>query len=96
MPFIANWPGVIPKVQEFTGLVSSLDIAATSVALAGADNRKLDGVNLLPFLQGTKQGGPCQALFWCLEEASNIYAVRTVDYKYMKQPLPNVGRSFLI
>ncbi|MEI8619151.1 hypothetical protein P4S63_25215 [Pseudoalteromonas sp. B193] len=61
--------GVIPKGEEFTGLISSLDIAATSVALAGADNKKLDGVNLLPFLQGTKQGSPHQALFWRLEEA---------------------------
>lgn len=94
VPFIAHWPGVIPKGEEFSGLVSSLDIAATSVALAGADNKKLDGVNLLPFIQGTKQGSPHKALFWRLEEAPNIYAVRTVDYKYMNQPLPNVGRSF--
>ena len=63
VPFIAHWPGVIPKGEEFTGLVSSLDIAATSVALAGADNKKLDGVNLLPFLQGTKQGAHIRRYF---------------------------------
>ena len=96
VPFIAHWPNKIPKGKTFDGLVSSLDIAATSVKLAGAkdDNNELEGVNLIPYATGDKQGSPHQALFWRLEEADNIYAVRTMKYKYMNQPLPNVGRSF--
>ncbi|TYK67469.1 sulfatase-like hydrolase/transferase [Colwellia echini] len=96
VPFIAHWPKKIPKGSTFDGLVSSLDIAATSVALAGADasDGKLEGVNLIPYASGEKQGSPHQALFWRLEEADNIWAVRTVDSKYLSQPLPNVGRSF--
>ncbi|MCL1046013.1 sulfatase-like hydrolase/transferase [Shewanella electrodiphila] len=94
VPFIAHWPKRIQPGQTFDGLVSSLDIAATSVAIAEASDKQLDGVNLIPYLTGNNSGSPHQALFWRLEEASDIYAVRTVDYKYMNQPLPNVGRSF--
>lgn len=96
VPFIAHWPKKIPKGKVFDGLVSSLDIAATSIALAGVDAPKdeIDGVNLLPYFTGEKQDSPHEALFWRLEEAPHIYAVRTMDYKYMNQPLPNVGRSF--
>ncbi|MCM2678971.1 sulfatase family protein [Echinimonas agarilytica] len=94
VPFIAHWPNKIKRGQTFEGLVSSLDIAATSVALAGARNGDLDGVDLVPYVTGQKRGSPHHALFWRLEEAANIYAVRTMDAKYMRQPLPNVGRSY--
>lgn len=94
VPFIAHWPKVITKGKKFDGLVSSLDIAATSIALAGANKDMLDGVNLVPYFTGEKKGSPHSALFWRLEEADYIYAVRTPEAKYMNQPLPNVGRSF--
>ena len=96
VPFIAHWPNKIPKGMKFDGLVSSLDIAATSVALAGADSSdgKLEGVNLIPFIEGTTKGSPHHALFWRLEEADHLWAVRTLDSKYLNQTLPNVGRSF--
>ncbi|GGA85404.1 N-acetylgalactosamine-6-sulfatase [Neiella marina] len=96
VPFIAHWPAKIKQGVKFKGLVSSLDIAATSVALAGAqvEDGELDGVNLLPYVTGQKTGTPHQALFWRLEEQDNIFAVRTMDSKYLNQPLPEVGRSF--
>lgn len=96
VPFIAHWPKKIKKGQVFDGLVSSLDIAATSVALAGADDSDglLDGVNLMPFITGTSKGTPHQALFWRLEEADNIWAVRTITGKYMQQGLPGVNRAY--
>lgn len=96
VPFIAHWPNKIAKGQTFDGLVSALDIAATSIALAGgyAPAEEIDGVNLLPYFLGEKTDSPHQALFWRLEEQEYIYAVRTMDAKYMRQPLPNVGRSF--
>lgn len=96
VPFIAHWPEGIPKGTQFDGLVSALDIAATSVALAGADQSdgKLEGKNLIPFVTGEKQGSPHKALFWRLEEADHIWAVRTEGAKYMRQALPNVNLSF--
>ncbi|MBU2918844.1 sulfatase-like hydrolase/transferase [Psychrosphaera sp. F3M07] len=96
VPFIAHWPAKIPKGEKFDGLVSALDLAATSVALAGADTSdgKLEGVDLTPYMTGEKTGSPSQALFWRLEEADHIWAVRTMESKYMNQALPGVNRAF--
>ena len=96
VPFIAHWPAGFGNKGQFDGLVSSLDIAATSLGLAGADvhDAKLDGVNLLPYIRGENLQSPHLALFWRLEEASDLWAVRTSDFKYLNQPLPGVGKSF--
>ncbi|WP_370980238.1 sulfatase [Agaribacterium sp. ZY112] len=96
VPFIAHWPNKIKKGQRFDGLVSALDIAATSLALAGADvkDAKLDGVDLTPYVSEGKKGSPHEALFWRLEEAENLWAVRTIDAKYIRQPLPDVGHAY--
>ena len=48
-------------------MMISLDIMATSLAAAGAKEeslKNLDGVNLLPFIEGKKDGHPHQQLFW--------------------------------
>ena len=67
---------------RFDGLVSSLDIFATSIAAAGIDTctlkNPIDGVNLLPYLSGEKKGNPHEILFWRKERKS---AVRMGDYK---------------
>ena len=96
VPFIAHWPNGIPAGMNFDGLVSALDIAATSVALAGAEDPDglLEGANLIPYLNGEKEGSPNEALFWRLEEADYIWAVRTMEGKYMQQGLPGVGRAY--
>lgn len=96
VPFIAHWPKKIKKGFKFHGLVSSLDIAATSVALSNADQSDalLEGVNLFPYMTKENQESPLDALFWRLEEAEHLWAVRTLEFKYLNQSLPNVGRSF--
>ena len=48
-------------------MMISLDIMATSLAAAGEKQsalKKLDGVNLLPFLAGKKDKPPHQYLYW--------------------------------
>ncbi|MCG9972558.1 sulfatase-like hydrolase/transferase [Christiangramia crocea] len=88
VPFILSWPGNIEGRETFEGLTSSLDIFPTSLAAAGikTDSLKLDGVNLIPFLKGEKQGDPHEKLFWRkLEEA----AVRIGDNKVVR--LKNYG-----
>ncbi len=96
VPFIAHWPNGIPGGQRFDGLVSTLDIAATSVSVAGEEtlDEVLEGRNLVPYLNGQRTGSPHDALFWRLEEADHIWAVRTPDAKYLKQELPGVGLGF--
>lgn len=95
VPFIAHWPAKIKGGITFDGLVSSLDIAATSVAISGAESDELlEGVNLEPYFIGKKTDSPHKALFWRLYEQDNLWAVRTENYKYMHQPLPTVGLCF--
>lgn len=65
VPFLAAWPGTLPAGKVYAPMVSSLDVAATAVALAGLPaDAALDGVNLVPFLTGAKIGAPHDALFW--------------------------------
>lgn len=65
VPYVLQWPGTVPAGQEFTHAVSSLDIVPTALAAAGAeDNAKFDGVNLLPYLTGEREGAPHESLVW--------------------------------
>ncbi len=86
VPFIVHWPACIRKPGTFHGLVSSLDIAATAVALGGGDTsgHELEGVNLIPYLNGEKQGSPHAALFWRKRDGAS-WAVRTPTTKLLYQ-----------
>lgn len=64
-------------------LVSSLDIMATAVAAAGIENtpgKPLDGVDLMPYLKGNKEGVPHEELYWRM---GNWEAMRMGSYKYL-------------
>jgi arylsulfatase A-like enzyme len=67
VPFVVSWPGKVPAGKDHHALVSSLDVFATSLALAGVPmptDRKFDGVNLVPHLTGEKTSAPRELLFW--------------------------------
>jgi len=67
VPFIVHWKGEIKGNRTFDGLSSSFDIFTSAIAAAGIEKDEklqLDGVNLLPFLQGKKKGNPHDKLFW--------------------------------
>lgn len=65
VPFVAAWPGTIPAGQVYEHPVSSLDVAATAVAIAGQPHEEhLDGVNLIPYLTGENKTAPHDTLFW--------------------------------
>jgi len=82
VPFIMSWPGMLPKGVEYDEPVISLDVAATAVAAAGLEHPvELDGVNLVPYLMGLKEGPPHDALYWRFWSQS---AVRSGDWKYLK------------
>ncbi|MFZ9979463.1 MAG: sulfatase [Opitutales bacterium] len=64
-PFVAAWPGHLPAGTVYDKPVISLDVAATSVALAGLpEDPTLDGVDLIPFVKGEKATDPHERLFW--------------------------------
>lgn len=83
VPFAIQWPGKIPAGKKYAAPVISLDIFATAASLAGVKPRnKIDGVNLIPYLNRTKKGLPHQALFWRHSDL-NVFAVRSGDDKLM-------------
>ncbi|MDZ4850060.1 MAG: sulfatase [Pirellulaceae bacterium] len=67
VPFLVQWRGKLPEGKTYDEPVSSLDIFSTSVAAVGATlptDRIIDGVNLLPYLQGKNTTPPHDALYW--------------------------------
>jgi arylsulfatase A-like enzyme len=65
VPYVAAWPGKIPGGQVFDEAVSTLDAAATALAVAAVPvDDKIEGVNLIPWLTGQQQGPVHEALFW--------------------------------
>lgn len=91
VPFVISWPAQLKAGSTYDRPVSSLDVTATALSLAGVtfpSERRLDGVNLIPFLRGETQTAPHANLFW-RTGGGRSYAVRSGDWKlvrYGKQP----------
>ena len=67
VPFVIKYDDSLPKGQKYHGLVSSLDLFPTFMAVAGlskSPGKPLDGVNLVPYLTGQITAEPHEALFW--------------------------------
>jgi arylsulfatase A-like enzyme len=80
VPYVVRWKNnLMPSL--YNKPVSSLDIAATSLTLAGDTleaMNDLDGINILPFLTGSEKGIPHDILCWRRGPAG---AVRNGDWK---------------
>lgn len=84
VPFVIAWPGTLPAGTQYDPPVSALDIFPTTLAAAGVEMPpNLDGVDLLPYLNGRKEGVPHQQLYW-YSDAGAQYAVRTADRKLVR------------
>lgn len=83
VPFFMVYGNRIKGYYE--GLTSSLDIFATAIHAAGISEktlkRPLDGVNLMPYVNGKKKGAPHSELFWRKEDMA---AMRMGDYKLIR------------
>ena len=67
IPFLVKWPSQIKKGSRYPHPIHHTDIFHTIAAAAGAkvpNDRKLDGVNLIPFVQEVKKNYPHKTLFW--------------------------------
>ncbi|HEV8290857.1 MAG TPA: sulfatase-like hydrolase/transferase [Tepidisphaeraceae bacterium] len=79
IPFMMRWPQHLPAGAVYREPVSSLDIFSTALSAAGATiPPDRDGVDLLPFLNGTQQGRPHDQLYWKCGAPS---AIRQGDWK---------------
>jgi len=67
VPFCLKWPTRLKPGQVFRKPVISLDLLPTCVRAAGGKIDpawQLDGVDLMPFLTGSKKGSPHAELYW--------------------------------
>ena len=83
VPFVAQWPGHLPRGVTYEHPIVCMDIFATAVAVAGVKlpgDRVIDGVNLLPHLLGQTDRPPHERLFWLMTPAGPG-AVREGKYK---------------
>jgi arylsulfatase A-like enzyme len=86
VPFIVSWPGSVPAGRTYDFPVSSLDVFPTALAAAHSKpdpKRSLDGVDLRPYLNGTKKTAPHARLFWRMD-GGEAFAVREGDWKWMR------------
>ena len=81
VPFVVSWPGRINSSVVDTPVIQ-LDLAATALAAAGVQSETpLDGVNLLPLLDGLHKGPVHDALYW---RFGSQMAIRSGDYKLVR------------
>jgi arylsulfatase A-like enzyme len=100
VPFVVSWKGRLPAGKVYDLPIIQLDVLPTALTAAGIDPEKLDrrsdGVDLLPFLQGKNQAPPHDRLYWRFGEQM---ALRQGDWKLVRyDPVadgagPNAGKA---
>ncbi|WP_282143665.1 sulfatase-like hydrolase/transferase [Cellulophaga baltica] len=84
VPFVMRWPKTIKKGSQYNYPISTLDLLPTFYVAAGGNSHDLtdvDGVDLIPYLQGTNKSRPHQKLFWKKEIR---LAYREGDWKLIR------------
>lgn len=67
VPFFIKWPAQLAAGGRYEQPVAHVDMFATAARAAGAAlpaDRVVDGVDLIPYLQGRETGRPHQTLYW--------------------------------
>ena len=83
VPFILSWPDQIDPGLKFDKPVHHFDIFSTIASAANVQipmDRKIDGVDLMPYIKGEKIANPHQTLFW---RSGNHQAVLHENWKYL-------------
>ncbi len=84
VPFLLSWPGRISAGTVYDNPISTLDLLPTFYVAGGGEEEDVtgtDGVDLVPFLTGTKYGRPHQRLFWKRDVRA---VVRDGDWKLIR------------
>ncbi len=65
VPFALRWPGFVPAGMTYAPMVHVFDIFTTALAAAGVEPAgAVDGVDLMPYVLGRKEGVPHRQLCW--------------------------------
>ncbi len=91
VPCVVRWPGRIPPGKVTDRIASTIDLLPTFAAAAGAalPRNPIDGVNLLPLLEGQEDANPRRTFFYYY--AHQLRAVRKDRWKLL---LPHRSRSY--
>ncbi|MCL4107177.1 UNVERIFIED_CONTAM: hypothetical protein GTU68_032992 [Idotea baltica] len=85
VPMLVSWPGKIKAGSILNDPITTLDIGATSLALAGGDisNSQLDGKDITSYITGRTNKAPHEELFWRIGRfhKENSGVLRMGDYK---------------
>jgi arylsulfatase A-like enzyme len=85
VPFLMQWKARVKAGSTYTQPVMGFDCHATALAASGIaipENKPLDGVNLLPFLNAETPGSPHAFLCW---RAGTQKAIRIGDWKLVQE-----------
>jgi arylsulfatase A-like enzyme len=80
VPALVRWPGVVRPGAEYTTPCSTLDYLPTIVDLVGArlpTSRPIDGISLLPLLEGTMKARPVPIPFRFVERQEAMFGSPT-------------------
>ena len=86
VPFTMQWPKKIKPGTNYNKPIIALDVFATVVSAASAEKfikNNIDGVNLIPFINGDVNGSPHDYLFWKNPD-KDIDVIRDNRYKYIR------------
>lgn len=92
VPLIVHWKHRVPAGKVYENPVMLPDVNVTALEVAGVSrpsDTPLDGVDLLPFINGEKTDAPHEILFW---RQNGIMAVRKGDWKLIQ---PKAGPAQL-
>jgi len=85
VPFIASWPHALPKGIEVDAAAMNIDFFPTILKMAGIPlptDRKIDGVDILPLMQGDLDESPHEELYFV--STKKVMGLRTKDnFKYL-------------
>jgi len=86
VPYLMSWPGTLPEGMVYDSPVSTLDFLPTFLESAGGAapmEGLFDGVNLIPYLKGSKESAPHDTLFWKMQWGA---AIRVKEWKLVRTP----------
>ena len=86
VPFLVSLPGTLSAGTKYDHPVSSLDVVATALAVAGKSlptDKTYDSVNLLPHLSGSVSQAPHERLVWRAMQGK-ARAVREQNWKLVR------------
>ena len=91
-PCIMKWPGIIPEGSICNKMAATIDIFPTLAAITGSDlpEHKIDGVNILPLMQGDTGANP-RDYFLYYYQRNSLEAIRQGSWKLV---FPHKYRSY--